>query len=313
MSSFFAERQRKEARAADIMTRTSSLARGAAPPARGGAVHASASLSSSHASKRTPDVEKLTQMDAKDIANALMHASPRVRAPIIEQLNSSTLNKLNITRQIVEALGKPVDLQPYQSVVGAFDALAGIDIHAAGSTLPSWLKDSMVALFVAQFTTGTDMSELVVRDVQRLNLHLDVALKLLDWIDATCQTARVYRALDAIQKLGVATPEITVRILSQMQHFSPVPLEDLASGRKEPACLETAISVIENFHDTSFSVKVLEAVNKLLLDPPVYSTRNHAPTQRRRFVSALINLLRLKFAPRIRKFQETQEVSRPFE
>jgi hypothetical protein len=311
MSTKYAEQKRKETRAADILDRSASLARPHASPRVG--VQTSQSFGASSASMlrkpAPPEAEKLSAMDPKEIANALMHASATVRAPILEQVNNSALNKLNITRQIVEALGKADDLQAYQSIEGAFASLSHINLSGMGS-LPPWLKDGMVATFVAYFTTGEERyTPMVVADVQRLNMHLEVALKLLDWIDDTCQVGRVYRGLKAIQLLRVATPEIIVRIISKMHHFSPIAMADLSTGRTEPACLDTAIAVMEQFHETSFSVKVLEVINALLLDPPVYGTRNHAPTQRRRFVTALLSLLSLKFAARIRKFQETQEVS----
>ena len=313
MSSFFAEQQRKETRAADIMSRTASLSRSPRTPTSAPAVQGSQSFSG--AARRAPvdvSAEKLAALDPKDIANAVMHASATVRLPVLEQLNSSAINKLNVVRQVVEALAKPDDLQPYQSVEGAFASLSSIDFSSSGTALPGWLRDSMISTFVTYFTTADEKyTPLVVGDVQKLNLHLDVALKLLDWIDDTCQSARVYRALRAIQLLKVASPEMITRILAQMHHYSPVTMEDLSTGRKEPACLDTAIAVIEAFHETSFNAKVLEVINKLLQDPPVYGTRNHAPTQRRRFVTALISLLQLKFAPRIRKYQESQEVRGP--
>jgi hypothetical protein len=85
-------------------------------------------------------------------------------------------------------------------------------------------------------------------------------------------------------------------------------MEDISSGTKEPSCLRTAGAVLLNFHETAFNLKVLETINNILTDPPVYATRNHAPTQRRLFVTALLDLLSSKFAVRIRKFQEAQEV-----
>jgi hypothetical protein len=56
------------------------------------------------------------------------------------------------------------------------------------------------------------------------------------------------------------------------------------------------------------SPQVLEMLDTLLKKPPVYATKNHAPTQRKRYVSILLALLQSKYTSRIKKFQQAQEV-----
>ena len=151
-STAFSEQQRKDRRAADILARSVSLARPA--PARA-PITASLSVRVPSSNKaRPPEVEKLSALDPKDVANALMHTSSRVRDHVLEQLNSSVVNKLNVTRQMVEALGKRDELLPFQSAEAAFASLSAIDLRSSGTALPQWLKDSIVATFVSYFTAG---------------------------------------------------------------------------------------------------------------------------------------------------------------
>ena len=53
---------------------------------------------------------------------------------------------------------------------------------------------------------------------------------------------------------------------------------------------------------------MLEMLDTLLKKPPVYATKNHAPTQRKRYVSILLAMLQSKYASRIKRFQQAQEV-----
>ena len=317
--SSFGDQQRRDRRAADILGRSSMLTRptAAQPVASRVAPQASHSFNVPGPRAAPIDVDRISLLDPKEIANAMMHTSAKVREPVLQHVNGASVNRLNVTRHIVETLNKGASLETYQSTEAAISSLARIDLqgNVSGSVMPAWLKESIVGIFVKYFTSPdapTALIPQVIEDVKALNLHLELSLKLLDWIDETCKSGRVYRALQTIQLLGLATPEIIVRILSQMQHFSPIAMDDLSSGVKEPSCLHTAVAVLLHFHDTAFNLKVLETINSILADPPVYSTRNHAPTQRRLFVTALLDLLSLKFSTRIRKFQEAQEVCASF-
>ena len=256
----------------------------------------------------TPN-DRIKGLDARAIANALAHTSLYVRQPLLSDVNASQCNRFAIVRALIDILAKKEDMLPYQSVSAAFSSLAGIDLSSRSSSMPSALHDALVEIFVNYLV---DQDDTHVKDAvevaSQMALRTHVALRLLDWLDQNCQSPNVHRALRALKLIDLATPEIIVRILSTMHHFSPSSFLRLDGGSSDPSCLDASAEILHQFADISYNVKVLETIDNLLKKPPVYATKNHAPTQRRKYIVVLLALLETKYAARIKKFQQTQQV-----
>ena len=208
------------------------------------------------------NAERIKTLEPRTVAAALAHSSMYVRTPLLTDINASDCNRLAIVRALIELLSSKDDLQPYQSVSAAFASLAAIDTRAKSAALPQLLHDALVDVFV-HYLVGRDETHVneTVRAVTAMSLSKHVVLRLLDWLDANCQSASVYRALRAMRLIDVATPEIILRVLASMHHFSPSALVRLESGSPEPACLDAAADFLLGAPEVSYTNKVRCSTN----------------------------------------------------
>eukprot|EP00042_Codosiga_hollandica_P054558 m.740879 g.740879 ORF g.740879 m.740879 type:complete len:2074 (-) comp58934_c0_seq2:142-6363(-) len=274
------------------------------------AIPRSHSHSQPSGSKLLSNKDFIKSAESRQVANALAHGSPHVRLGLLAEVNQHECNRVAIARSLIDILSSKDEMLAYQTVAAAFLSLSGLDLRSRSSSPPAAFHDSLIDTFVDYLVGKDEVHIPVVIDVLgKMSLRTHVVLRLLDWLDRHCQSTSVYRALCAIKLIDVATPEIIVRIVMAMHHFSPSPFVSLESGVSEPSCMDSALDVLQQFPDVSYNIKVLETFDNLLKKPPVYATKNHAPTQRRKYVTTLLVLLQSKFAPRIKKFQQSQQAT----